>query len=64
MIATNQMAESSFPIKRIRFLGRENVPVFVQNENGPCPLLGIANVLSLRNQLEVPSNSTSLTLSR
>ena len=58
------MTESSFPIKRIKFLGRSGVPIFIQNENGPCPLLAIANVLSLRNQLELPATSTSLTLSR
>ena len=47
-----------YMVKRVSFLGRENVPIICQNENGPCPLLGIANVLLLRNviQLEGPSD--------
>jgi hypothetical protein len=49
-------AGTSYAIKRISFFGRE-VPVFLQNENGPCPLLAIANVLSLRNEIKLPSRS-------
>lgn len=48
---------ASFQIKRIQFWGRERVPIFLQNENGPCPLLAIANVLSLRNQLSEISDA-------
>ncbi|GAX73709.1 hypothetical protein CEUSTIGMA_g1162.t1 [Chlamydomonas eustigma] len=54
----------SFDIKRIRFLGREGVPIFLQNENGPCPLLAIANCLSLKNQLQISTGYTSITVSR
>jgi hypothetical protein len=36
-----------FRLKAIGFGGR-NVPILAQNENGPCPLLAIANVLLLR----------------
>ncbi len=39
-------------IKRIRFLGR-NVPVLCQNENGPCPLLAICNILLLRGSIQI-----------
>lgn len=65
-----QMAEQQPPeqqhykIKRISFLGRQNVPIFVQNENGPCPLLAICNVLSLRNRLDIPENTTSMSCAR
>lgn len=45
--------DNSYQIKRIQFHGRE-VPIFLQNFNGPCPLLAIANILSLRNQLQLP----------
>ena len=42
------MAETlSFPCKRIMYQGRE-VPILMQNENGPCPLLALANALCLR----------------
>ncbi|KAJ9522933.1 hypothetical protein QJQ45_023725, partial [Haematococcus lacustris] len=55
---------SRYLIKRIRFLGRQEVPVFCQNLEGPCPLLAVANVLSLRNQLDVPASATSLSTDR
>lgn len=44
---------SSYKLKAIRFFGRE-VPVVLQNDNGPCPLLAIANILLLRNQIQLP----------
>lgn len=43
--------EPTYEIKRLRFFGRPDVPIFLQNVNGPCPLLAIANVLSLRGRL-------------
>ncbi|XP_071698858.1 uncharacterized protein [Rutidosis leptorrhynchoides] len=39
-------------MKLIQFLGR-NSPIVLQNDNGPCPLLAICNVLSLRNNLNL-----------
>ncbi|KAK9079692.1 hypothetical protein SSX86_001365 [Deinandra increscens subsp. villosa] len=38
--------------KLIQFLGR-NTPIILQNDNGPCPLLSICNVLLLRNNLNL-----------
>ncbi|XP_028762771.1 ubiquitin carboxyl-terminal hydrolase MINDY-1 [Neltuma alba] len=38
--------------KTIQFLGR-TTPIVLQNENGPCPLLAICNVLLLRNHLNL-----------
>ena len=43
-------------LKYVRFYGRE-VPVVLQNENGPCPMLAIANVLLLRNAIHLPANT-------
>ena len=40
-------------IKRINFLGR-TVPILCQNQNGPCPLLAICNVLLLRGHINIP----------
>ena len=37
----------SFPCKQITYEGRD-VPILMQNENGPCPLLALANCLLLR----------------
>ncbi|GER40542.1 protein FAM63A [Striga asiatica] len=38
--------------KVIQFLGRK-APIVLQNDNGPCPLLAICNVLSLKNSLNL-----------
>ncbi|KAF3448465.1 hypothetical protein FNV43_RR09178 [Rhamnella rubrinervis] len=38
--------------KVIQFLGR-TTPIVLQNDNGPCPLLAICNVLLLRNNLNL-----------
>ncbi|CAH1439542.1 unnamed protein product [Lactuca virosa] len=41
--------------KLIQFLGR-NTPIILQNDNGPCPLLAICNVLLLRNNMNLSSD--------
>ncbi|TKY70892.1 FAM63A protein [Spatholobus suberectus] len=38
--------------KTIQFLGR-TTPIVLQNDNGPCPLLAICNILLLRNHLNL-----------
>ena len=50
----------SFLVQRIRFGGRDNVPVLLQNENGPCPLLALVNVLLLRGALELGAGATEV----
>ena len=40
-------------MKTIPFFGRE-VTIILQNANGPCPLLAIANALLLRNTVQLP----------
>ncbi|KAG2331487.1 hypothetical protein Bca4012_018946 [Brassica carinata] len=42
----------TYKTKSIQFLGR-NTLIILQNENGPCPLLAICNVLLLRNNLKL-----------
>ncbi|XWS61853.1 hypothetical protein CRYUN_Cryun07bG0160800 [Craigia yunnanensis] len=44
--------ECMHKIKAIQFLGRIT-PIILQNDNGPCPLLAICNVLLLRNNLNL-----------
>lgn len=53
-------AEPSYRLKHINIRGR-GVPVVMQNENGPCPLLAIANVLLLRNQIHLPGGAAEAT---
>ncbi|GBF89509.1 hypothetical protein Rsub_02081 [Raphidocelis subcapitata] len=50
------MADKDYLVKRIKFFGR-SVSIVLQNLNGPCPLLAIANVLSLRNELKLPQDA-------
>lgn len=53
------MAE--FRLKSIDFRG-SSVSILCQNENGPCPLLAIANALILRQQLSFHPDIRSVTL--
>jgi hypothetical protein len=49
---TTTEEEILYKTKSIQFLGR-TTPIILQNENGPCPLLAICNVLLLRNNLNL-----------
>lgn len=60
MAQHQQPAPAAYKVKRIEFLRRE-VPVVMQNENGPCPLLALANVLLLRNQIQLPLHTPEVT---
>ncbi|KAE8710823.1 hypothetical protein F3Y22_tig00110319pilonHSYRG00422 [Hibiscus syriacus] len=46
------MKECMHKTKPIQFLGR-TTPIILQNDNGPCPLLAICNILLLRNNLSL-----------
>ena len=52
------MAES-YKLKTIQFFGRR-VPIVTQNENGPCPMLALANVLLLRNQIQLSPDAPEI----
>uniref|UniRef100_A0A7N4UZ14 Ubiquitin carboxyl-terminal hydrolase n=1 Tax=Sarcophilus harrisii TaxID=9305 RepID=A0A7N4UZ14_SARHA len=45
--------QSVYHIKWIQWKG-ENTPIITQNENGPCPLLAILNVLFLAWKIKLP----------
>jgi hypothetical protein len=51
-----------YKTKVVQFLGRQ-VPIILQNDNGPCPLLAICNVLLLRNNLNVSTDLAEISLS-
>ena len=65
-------AELFFVLKNIKYFG-SNRMILLQNENGPCPLLAVANALLLENKLkgihedqgyfDIPAYFTSLTYS-
>jgi ubiquitin carboxyl-terminal hydrolase MINDY-1/2 len=50
-----------FDLKAIEFFGRQCV-ILCQNENGPCPLLAIANVLILQNAIFVHPDKRCIAL--
>lgn len=50
-----------FDLKAIEFFGRQCV-ILCQNENGPCPLLAIANVLILQNSIFVHPDKRCIAL--
>ena len=52
--SSQQVLESLYHIKWIKWKGI-NTPVITQNENGPCPLLAIVNVLLLQRRIRIPS---------
>ncbi|KAL8216665.1 hypothetical protein R6Q57_023502 [Mikania cordata] len=52
---SSETKEMLHKTKLIQFLGR-NTPIVLQNDNGPCPLLAICNVLLLRNNLNLSSD--------
>lgn len=41
-----------FGLKKIHYFGRD-VSIVLQNENGPCPLIALANVLSLQGRINI-----------
>lgn len=45
--------------KAVQFLGR-TTPIILQNDNGPCPLLAICNVLLLKNNLSLSPDITEV----
>eukprot|EP00271_Cylindrocystis_brebissonii_P004037 TRINITY_DN1539_c0_g1_i3.p1 TRINITY_DN1539_c0_g1~~TRINITY_DN1539_c0_g1_i3.p1 ORF type:complete len:598 (-),score=114.01 TRINITY_DN1539_c0_g1_i3:706-2499(-) len=62
MASTEEASQQSYKIKRIDFLNRRNVPIVLQNENGPCPLLAVSNVLLLRNILNIHPDISEIPL--
>ncbi|XP_068228814.1 ubiquitin carboxyl-terminal hydrolase MINDY-1-like isoform X2 [Palaemon carinicauda] len=47
-------------IKKIKWQDIE-VPIITQNNNGPCPLLAIVNVMLLKGQITLPSDRSEIT---
>ena len=58
--AEQQVLESIYHIKWIKWKGI-NTPIITQNENGPCPLLAIVNVLLLQRRINLPSHQEIVT---
>ena len=48
-------------LKHVQLPEGRSVPVVMQSENGPCPLLAIANVLLLRGNIYLPTGASDVT---
>jgi ubiquitin carboxyl-terminal hydrolase MINDY-1/2 len=55
---SSDLDEILFHLKYIDFLGRSSVAIICQNENGPCPLLAMANCLALLNKIDLAAGKT------
>ena len=57
--------EACYRIKRIRFppwnSNALQIPILLQDVNGPCPLLAIMNVLLLRQAITLPAGAGEVT---
>ncbi|KAJ3672427.1 hypothetical protein LUZ60_007148 [Juncus effusus] len=66
-MATEEEARSTadpvYKTKVVQFLGR-TTPIVLQNENGPCPLLAICNVLLLRNVINLSVDESEVNQQR
>ena len=52
-----------FQLKLISLFNRQTL-IIMQNENGPCPLIAVANVLLLRGNISIHSDHSVITLNR
>ncbi|KAK1326238.1 hypothetical protein QJS10_CPA01g02405 [Acorus calamus] len=55
--------ERTYKTKVVQFLGR-STPIVLQNDNGPCPLLAICNVLLLRNAINLNPDASEVSLDK
>merc|ERR1712013_702969 len=56
------MAGEAFAVRRVTHCGRQ-VPVLLQNRNGPCALLAVANGLLLRGSMRLSGKEDVITSS-
>ncbi|KAK8951755.1 hypothetical protein KSP39_PZI004409 [Platanthera zijinensis] len=57
----SEVDDVAYKTKVVQFLGR-STPIVLQNENGPCPLLAICNVLLLRNSINLSLDAPEVPL--
>lgn len=59
----SEQNESIYHVKWVYFK-KKQVPIIMQNENGPCPLLAIINVLLLQNRIKLAVQTEFITASQ
>ena len=55
-------SETFYHVKWIEFRDVAKAPIVLQNENGPCPLIAISNVLLLKGKLQLPEGTELVSL--
>jgi len=58
-----EKSEGDYHLKKIEYKGKQ-IKILLQNENGPCPLIAIANILALRSDISLESSNTRFEMSR
>eukprot|EP00466_Bigelowiella_natans_P000415 jgi/Bigna1/125732/aug1.1_g440 len=48
-----------YTLKKVRFRESQSCPICLQTRNGPCPLIAMFNILSLRGQLKLDPQKVS-----
>lgn len=56
-----EQTSMDFSLKTISYFGRQLV-IICQNENGPCPLLAISNVLLLEGKINISTDKSMISL--
>jgi len=56
---TNAKDSQNYELKKIQFFGRL-LPIVLQNANGPCPLIAIANILLLRGKITLSTDYSQI----
>ena len=59
-VASAQPEVEHYPLKRVHF-GAVDTSIVLQNVNGPCPLIAIANTLLLRGAIDIPPEHAVIT---
>ncbi|GAM25997.1 hypothetical protein SAMD00019534_091720 [Acytostelium subglobosum LB1] len=52
-----------YRVKRVQYKGKER-RIVLQNENGPCPLISIGNVLLLQGKINIEQENTLISLQK
>mmetsp|Transcript_12255 Transcript_12255/g.16948 ORF Transcript_12255/g.16948 Transcript_12255/m.16948 type:complete len:453 (+) Transcript_12255:2008-3366(+) len=60
----SDMKQGEYRMKGIESVDNRRLKIVLQNENGPCPLIAIANILALRGWLTLESKNDRVTVDK
>ena len=59
MNESDDIGKADLQIRKITFLGR-SCGIILQSENGPCPIIALANALILERKIDIPPDTNSI----